>query len=441
MRFCISLLIFILAASPCTFAGRKLKVLFIGNSYTYVNDLPQVTADITASMGDTLVFDSYTVGGYTLAQHLSDPLAIQKINSAQWDYVILQEQSIEPAEPDWFVQSYYAARYLDQIIAANDSCTKVMYYMTWGYKNGEPSFCGTSFPAPCTYEGMDNVIRMRYRAYADSAVLASIGYSGATVSGFQPARQAQVSPVGAVRHYIRHQYPSIELYQTDGSHPTEAGTYAAGCTFYAALFHKDPSQISYNYTLNTTDASNIRNAAKLVAYDSMHYWQIDMGLRAQFTYTVAAGNAVSFSNASTAAVNYTWDFGDGNTSVAANPNHTYASSGTYLVRLVASGASCTDTTFARINSTATGIENINAVNADFTIYPNPVNDMVTVHAAKFRSGGYQLSVTNTIGQEVYFKTHATTDQQINVSEWRSGIYFIRVKTAENITCTFKLLKL
>jgi len=443
MRSCIFVLILIVAISPDTFAGRKLKVLFIGNSYTYVNNLPQVTADITAAMGDTLIFDSYTVGGYTLDQHNNDPACLQKINSAQWDYVILQEQSIAPAASpqDYFVGSYYAARGLDAKIAANDSCTKVLFYMTWGYKNGEPSFCGTSWPYPCTYEGMDSIVNLRYRGYADSAVLAIMGYSGATVNGFQPIRPAQIAPVGAVRHYIIQQYPSIELYQTDGSHPTEAGTYAAGCTFYAALFHKDPALIPYNYTLSTTDAVSIRTAASLIVYDSIALWHMDIGLHAQFDYSVGAGNTLSLTNTSTAATGYVWDFGDGNTSMSASPSHNYGSSGTYLVRLIASSASCSDTMFATIHTATTGVENIHAVHSEFTIYPNPATDVIGIRAATTYAGQLQVSVINTLGQEIYFNEHFLPGQQINISALNRGLYFMKVKTGNNMVREYKFLKL
>ncbi|WP_165836487.1 T9SS type A sorting domain-containing protein [Taibaiella soli] len=442
MRFGILAFVFSLIVSSVTFAGKKMKVLFIGNSYTYVNNLPQVTADIAASMGDTLVFDSYTPGGYTLDQHNNDPLCLQKINSAEWDYVILQEQSLGAAEDpsNFFVGSYYAARGLDQKIAANDSCTKVLFYMTWGYKNGEPSFCGTSWPYPCTYEGMDSLVNLRYRAYADSAVMAVMGYSAATVGGFVPVRQAEVSPVGAVRHYIRHQYPSIELYQTDGSHPTEAGTYAAGCTFYAALFHKDPALIPYNYTLSAADAGNIRNAANLVAYDSMPQWHWNIGLHADFNYTVGVGDTLSFSNTSTAAVAGVWDFGDGGMSMSWNTTHVYATGGIYIVRLIAFSLSCADTTYVTINTNPTAVENIGGVHPMFAIYPNPANDMVNVHAVKPYSGSYQVSIANTLGQRVYLNEHATNDQQINISNFAPGIYFIKVKTNDNIVREFKLLK-
>ena len=88
------------------------------------------------------------------------------------------------------------------------------------------------------------------------------------------SNNAIVSPVGAVWKYIRQNFPLIDLYQADESHPSVAGTYAAACSFYTALFRKDPTLISFNSGLTASDAADIRNAAKLIVYDSLLNWHI-----------------------------------------------------------------------------------------------------------------------------------------------------------------------
>lgn len=147
--------------------------------------------------------------------------------------------------------------------------------MTWGRKNGDASNCA-SWPPVCTYSGMDSLLNLRYRMMADS-------------------NNAIVSPVGAVWKYIRQNFPLIDLYQSDESHPSVAGTYAAACSFYTALFRKDPTAITFNSTLSTTDAANIRTAAKLIVYDSLMNWHIGAyDPLANFTYSISNGNQVSF---------------------------------------------------------------------------------------------------------------------------------------------------
>jgi hypothetical protein len=86
-------------------AQQTIKALFIGNSYTYYNNLPQLTANIALSLGDTLTFDSNTIGGYTFEQHSTNTTTITKITAQPWDYVILQEQSQLPSFPPSQVQA------------------------------------------------------------------------------------------------------------------------------------------------------------------------------------------------------------------------------------------------------------------------------------------------------------------------------------------------
>ena len=94
------------------------RVLFLGNSYTYVNNLPQLFADVAHSAGDSVIFDSNAIGGYTLQNHSTDATSLAKIMAGGWNMVVLQEQSQMPSFPIAQVQSsvYPYARQLDSLI-------------------------------------------------------------------------------------------------------------------------------------------------------------------------------------------------------------------------------------------------------------------------------------------------------------------------------------
>ena len=66
------------------------------------------------------------------------------------------------------------------------------------------------------------------------------------------------------------------MYNADESHPSIAGTYAAACCFYSSIFRNDPSQITFNSSLSEIDATNIRNAVKIVVYDQLLSWNIGL---------------------------------------------------------------------------------------------------------------------------------------------------------------------
>lgn len=312
-RFLLILLSFFFFAASNLNAQTTHHVLFLGNSYTGVNNLPQIIHDAALSAGDTLIFESHTPGGYQLIDHSTDVISQNKIMTGAWDYVVIQGQSQEPiTQHNQFRNGAFA---LNNLIKQNNFCAVTMPYMTWGRKNGDASNC-VSFPVMCTYQGMDTTLRNRYLDLTDF------------ING-------EVSPVSIVWNYIRQNHPNIEFYQADESHPSAEGSYAAACCFYAMIFKKDPTLITYNFGLSTSDASIIKNAVKTQVFDSLSLWDFKQAPISNFYYQIDSGvNEVIFS-----AINqgvqqtYLWDFGDSTTSTSGNPTHSYLSNGTYTVSL------------------------------------------------------------------------------------------------------------
>lgn len=309
----------ILALASFCFSGYDLKaqssykVLFIGNSYTYVNNLPQMVHDAAVSAGDNLIFDSYAVGGYQLINHNLDANCQNKIMAGGWDYVVIQGQSQEPVMASNQFNNGGNALYAK--IKQYNPCAVTMPYMTWGRKNGDAANCG-NFPLMCTYQSMDSTLKQRYLDLTNF------------ING-------EVAPVSVVWKYLRQNYPNIELYQSDESHPSLAGSYAAACCFYASIFKKDPTLITYNGGLNSSDAAIIRSAAKTQVFDSLPLWDFKKLPNANFIYQIGTGtNQVNFTSLPMGVKqNYLWNFGDGTTSTAPSPTHSYSVNGTYTVSL------------------------------------------------------------------------------------------------------------
>lgn len=306
--------VFLLSLFFASAAQSTVKALFLGNSYTFVNNLPKLIHDVALSAGDTLIYDSHTPGGYQLIDHSNDNTSLNKINSGNWDYVVIQGQSQEPIIQ--YTNFVKGAMALHSHINQSDPCDVIIPYMTWGRKNGDASNC-PNFPVMCTYEGMDSTLRNKYLSLTKQL-------------------NGEVSPVSVVWNYIRKNHPSIELYQPDESHPSPAGSYAAACCFYAAIFKKDPTQIIYDFGLPPAEASAIRNAAKSQVFDSLSLWDFKLPPAANIKYTKSGGtNEFNFSSINYQGVvqNYLWDFGDGDTASLQNPVHSYSGNGTYTVEL------------------------------------------------------------------------------------------------------------
>ena len=389
--------------------ASTIRVLFLGNSYTSVNDLPLTISNLASSAGDSLAYTSYSPGGYTLQNHFTDPVSITLINQGNWDFVVLQEQSQLPSFPIGQVQIsvYPYARQLDSLITLNNPCAETIFYMTWGRKYGDASNC-SSWPPVCTYEGMDSLLRLRYMAMAGD-------------------NEAIVSPVGALWNYIRENYPSIELYQIDESHPSIEGTYAAACCFYSTLFRKDPTQITYNPGLHFTTAASIRQATKEVVFSHFRDWFVgNYDPNSNYNYLNLGSRSVAFSNTSSYAVSYRWDFNDGSYSTLSDPIHYFSSPGFYDVSLISYNCSYSDTNTINVNVTNTDIQNVNN-ETGFTIYPNPANDQIVLRGFDGGHANCILEIINLLGEVVLRSALSTgSELKFDIHNLQDGFYFVNI---------------
>ena len=254
----LSFILFFLGLIHHSFAQshQKRNVLFLGNSYTYVNNLPQLIKDIALANGDTLVFDSNCPGGHTFNNHFNNATSLSKINAQAWDCVILQAQSQEPSFSPGQVAAQtlpYAIK-LDSLIKNNNTCTETVFYETWGRKNGDASNCG-SYPPICTYIGMQNRLRTSYKLFADTT-------------------QAIMAPAGEAWRKSIALNPTLELYSSDQSHPSLEGSYLTACVFYETLFHKSVLSNTYTAGVSSINVSFLQQIAHDVVNDSLLTWNI-----------------------------------------------------------------------------------------------------------------------------------------------------------------------
>lgn len=181
-----------------------LRILFIGNSYTFYNDLPVQLQQISASMGESRAIktERVVVGGRSLKQHWEDTVALAAIKRGGWDYVILQEHSLGALNAPDTMRKYI--RMFDQEV--RNVGAQTVLYMTWARQH-KP-------------ESQDTIAR----------VYSSIGRE----------IRALVAPVGLAWQRVRHEYPAIVLFDPDGTHPSPEGSYLAACVFYAVFYVRAP---------------------------------------------------------------------------------------------------------------------------------------------------------------------------------------------------------
>lgn len=403
-----------LCCTTPTLAQQGINVLFVGNSYTEVNNLPGMVQQIAASVGDQMRYQSNTPGGCTFNQHCTNR-SMELICGGGWDIVVLQEQSQYPSFPQSQVEAEvfpYAQRLVDSVYKHNPCC-EPMFYMTWGRKNGDQRNA-PYFPVLGTYEGMDSMLCERYTYMSQQY-------------------DAALCPVGRVWRHLRTHHADIELYQSDESHPSQAGTYAAACAFYALFFHRDPRLIAYDASLPMATATAVREAVYEVVYGNLGQWQRPQP-QALLSVETSGDRTAAFTSSSLHADSLTWHFGDGtSTATAASQTtvaHRYADTGQYSVTLVASRHCMTDTAQLTIHLTAdstasipSGTETQTVVN----VYPNPASERLTVELTPPAQG--VLTVYNGEGIAVW-RQAVNGDTQVNlpIAHWPSGEYTLHLES-------------
>ncbi len=402
-------------------ASKKIRVLFIGNSYTYVNNLPQLVHDIARSNGDSLFFDSYCPGGYTFNNHFNDANTLAKIALGNWNYVVLQAQSQEPSFSPGQVsaQTLPYAVLLDSAIKYHNPCATTVLYETWGRKFGDASNCA-AYPPVCTYSGMQNRLRDSYKLFAD------------TCHGI-------MAPAGEAFRQVVSTNTLIDLYQADQSHPSLEGSYLTACVFYETLFQKSVLTSTFNPGIATTTVSYFNSVAHHLVADSASTWNITTYIpKASMSVTPQGPSSFQFQSGPSPFLKK-WFFGDGAFSVTANPSHTYSSPGIYTVSLlVYDFLNCKkDSVSTTVTVTQpTGID-VTKTLKNIDIYPNPATEVLHLTIEEvFTNTNSFIEISDVSGRIVY---QCAYTEELNIATLQKGLYFIRVFTnlAQANSCFIK----
>lgn len=399
--------------------SQSKKVLFIGNSYTNYNNLPQLTYEVANSTGDVLIVDGSIVGGSSLEFHATNGFTENNISEDEWDYVVIQAGSIEGALTGDYFDANVApyAEQLVEIIKNNYACSQPVFYRTWGAENGIGGSLCVTYPWICTYEGMDDALEVNYRNMADT-------------------NNGLIGPVGTVWRYLRENPNTPDLYDEDESHPALAGSYAAACTFYTILLRKDPTLITYDAGLDPPVAEQIRNATKIIVYDQLENWKVgEFDPLADFTYFENNGE-VAFTNTSLNADSYAWDFGDGNTSIEENPIHNYTQIGDYSVTLQVTkcGVSHSYNTTVSVSSLSLNNNTLNSLK----LFPNPTQNYIKINGIALENIN-SFKLYNLLGKSIPI-IYSKTEGIIDISSLASGHYILEIFTFDGSKTIRKVLK-
>jgi hypothetical protein len=193
------------------------RVLFLGNSYTSWNNLADLFTEIAAEKGYTVEALARAPGGWSLEQHVRSQKTRAILHNADWDYIVLQEQSVIPSVKNQREKKMYpAVRSFTRLIRGKKA--QPVLFMTWAWRRGLPDLGMND------YQEMQNNIIEGYGAIARELHI-------------------NCAPVGQAWSKAVEKDPGLDLWHKDNSHPSRTGSYLAACVFFAAIFGESPYPI------------------------------------------------------------------------------------------------------------------------------------------------------------------------------------------------------
>lgn len=242
-------LLLLLPVSGFSQSADSLRVLWIGNSYTFFNDMPSTAREIASTQGVKLSCTRFLTGGERFSGHLTNRDLLDAIAAGGWDFVVLQEQSSIPAlNTAQVARDVYPFAYrLDSLVHASSPDAKVVFYMTWGHKNGtvRPT---PEYPLTQYYREMQERLKTSYL---------EMTYDN----------NAWCAPVGMAWQQVRAERPDIELYHPDTFHPSAEGSYLAACVIFATISGK-PFTTSVNAGLPPEIAAYLQQTAQTAVFEN-----------------------------------------------------------------------------------------------------------------------------------------------------------------------------
>lgn len=229
----------------------KTSYLFIGNSFTYYNDMPTMFEHIARNAGKSVYVKSNTKGGANFDEHSQRPSVYASIKSHKWDNIILQGYSREFIHSAAHVDSA-TVPYLNQLldsIYANNPCTNVYFFMTWGYDKGFGDYEYTK-----DFEGMADTIHGGYMRIGEYY-------------------QLPVVPVGKVWKNVKLS-SRANLYVRDKFHPSKKGSFLAASTFFSAFYDEENRNYKPKW-VSKRMARYISNQAYVFVHENRGLYSLD----------------------------------------------------------------------------------------------------------------------------------------------------------------------
>lgn len=219
-----------------------LRVLCIGNSFTYVDSAHLKLRDLALSQGHYMQVNGQLVGGFTFHRHINRDETQAALVYHVFDCVFLQDQSRTPAllaqDPiRCHLIADDAAELADRVRIYSPNA-RIWVEQTWSYSFDNYGDFGS-------YEHFDELLRQGAKMMAQAA-------------------HTEISPIGEAFIISRAEHPEINLYAGDAKHQSAYGSYLKACVNYLLIYGKPFSGKPANCGLDAKACAHLRAIAERV---------------------------------------------------------------------------------------------------------------------------------------------------------------------------------
>ena len=406
-------------------AQDTLRILFIGNSMTYVQDLPSLLTNLASLNGKTIITAQNTPGGYYLSDHVTDPVSLS-LMAQGFDYIVVQEQSggnIQPASP---CCPWRPIGIIDSIAKAN--CSKILLYATPGYPE---TYSGSVEP----YEDMQAEIIYKYTNAARSV-------------------RASYLPTAHAFRDIINNYPAIsEMWASPTDyHPGIKGQYLHACVLYSALYNESalgsPAPVGISISeanmLQQTAWNQVRDSSYIHGYYKINQFHTDFSIESDSL-------SVTVIDSSSSMINKKMIYwGDGDSSQITpvlfqdfnKVIHNYSQVGNYTINQKVWWSECDSGEVIKNISLPLSIDVIDKKSNLFTCYPNPTKNFIMIKTNKSSFELKQLQIFDTQGRLIMSNQKSVQNGQltIDLSSIPNQLLFITLTDKNGRQQTAKIVK-
>ncbi|WP_213068899.1 SGNH/GDSL hydrolase family protein [Flavobacterium columnare] len=389
------------------------KVLFIGNSMTYFNNMPILFQDLAKAKGKNVQVQQYALGGTGFVNHINDINIYNLFASQIWDTVILQPGTGESAGISSPTKTTInRGKQLIDSIRKYSPCSKIILYeISNGIESNNNG--GGKY---------DNYFISQTKI-KDSITAIAHGMKIPFASAGECFKQ----------HYISNQ--DLLLHSTyNDVHPGLKGSYLIACSIFNTLYQENIEPCNFYGGINDATAIYLQKIADNVILKNKPNWLINTyNLHTDFSFLLNGMN-IQLQNTSTNYDSVSWNINNEYRTNELSPSYNFRTTGLKTILLTTHKNGCSESSTQTIDISPLSIDQISETN--YRYYPNPVKDLFYLETIK--NSTIKFSITDLNGK-IIVPEKILEKNYIDFSFLNKGLYLILIHQGNTMN-TIKLIK-